>query len=83
MSKKPQTGRVFKMPAGSAYLAGESCSDFAMTPKQIAALTAPGVKVEMFVSSRLGPESVSHETEQEHDAERKIIQRVAAALGDA
>lgn len=37
----------------------------AMTSKQIEALTAPSVKVELFVSSRLG--DVSCETEQERE----------------
>ncbi len=82
MSKKPKTGRLFRMPAAGAQLVGESCSDFVMTPKQIAALTSSSVKVEMFVSSRLGPDVVSHETEQEHDIERRAVASAIADLGD-
>jgi hypothetical protein len=62
MSKKPQTGRVHAIP---------------MTPRQIEALISPSVKVEMFISSRLGAESVSHETKAEH---RDELQRVADAV---
>jgi hypothetical protein len=62
MSKKPQTGRVRAL---------------ILTPRQIEALTSPSVKVEMFVSSRLGPESVSYETKTEH---RDELQHVADAI---
>ncbi|MDB5550824.1 MAG: hypothetical protein JWL86_808 [Rhizobium sp.] len=36
-----------------------------LTPKQIEALTSPAVKVEMFVSSRLGAESLSDDIERD------------------
>lgn len=37
----------------------------AVTSRQIDALTAPNVKVELFVSSRLGVESTSYEVERD------------------
>ncbi len=62
-------------------LAGEAGGECVMTPAQIQALTAPDVKVELFVSSRLGP-YVSCETKQEHDEERSVVERAISALGD-
>jgi hypothetical protein len=66
MSKKPQATRIRAIP---------------ITRRQIEALTSPSVKVEMFVSSRLGPD-VSCETDQEHDIEREIVASAIADLGD-
>jgi hypothetical protein len=67
MNKKPETVRVQAIP---------------MAAKQIEALTSPSVWVELFVSSRLGPESVSHETEREHDVERTVVESVISSFGD-
>jgi hypothetical protein len=53
----------------------------ALNDAQIDALTSPAVKVELFVSSRLGPD-VSRETKREHEVEHSVVARAAADLGD-